>query len=60
MYRGNPPDRLSNPNHYVNLLAWSGSRSKVTFTAATWGGTTEVTTSWNRFNGLTWDVLTAH
>lgn len=56
---GNPPVVLSSPNHYVNLLSWSSTSNTVTFTVATWGTVKTITTDWNTFDGLTWDVLTA-
>lgn len=56
---GNPPGPFSVPDHYVDLRSWSANSSTVTFTVETWGQLKTISTDWNTFDGLTWDVLTA-
>lgn len=57
---GNPPGMINTPNHYIDLTSFSSTATTVSFTAESWGSTYTVSNmSWDRFNALTFDVLTA-
>jgi len=47
------------PNHYIDVVRWSGNSSAATFTAQTWGGQRFVSVPWGVFSGLTYYQLYA-